>query len=159
MTALADLETIAELVLDHIEAGHGIDNPKLVTDLETLRADLDRVLDALGPPATTDERVAFAVRELVRQGQRQETIVSDISALQAAVAKLGADATSDHDAILAAVTANKTATDALTAQIGALTAGQIDQATIDALTASVTAADTAVNDTAAAVAPVIVPAP
>jgi len=156
---LADIATIARDVLSHISAGHDIADVRLATDLRTLRADADRLLDSIEIPPTTDERIAFTVRELVRQGQRQETTMSDISLLEAAVAKLGTDATADHDAILAAVSASQTATDALTAQVAALTAGSIDQATIDALTAGVEAADTAVNDTADAVAPVIAPAP
>lgn len=93
----------------------------------------------------------------ILKGQR--ILMADISTLQAAVDKLGADATADHDAIIAAFTEAKTSIDALTAQIAALSAGTIDQATIDALSTSVDAADTAINDAATAVVPVVTPTP
>lgn len=85
--------------------------------------------------------------------------MADITALQAAVDKLGTDASADHDAIIAAFTAAKTSIDALTAQVAALSVGSIDQATIDSLTAAAEAADTSINDAAAAVVPVVTPAP
>ncbi len=91
--------------------------------------------------------------------EKLEEAMADLSALQAAVTQLGADATADHDAIIAAFTGTKAALDALTAQVAALTAGAVDQATIDALAASVATADAAFNDAAAAVAPVVVAPP
>lgn len=89
--------------------------------------------------------------------EQQEKIMADLTALQAAVDKLGSDATADHDAIIAAFTATQVALADLTAQVAALIAGAVDQATIDALAASVATADAAFNDTAAAVAPVVQP--
>lgn len=85
------------------------------------------------------------------------TRMTDISTLQAAVDKLGVDASADHAAIIAAFTDAGAKLDALAAQVAALTAGAIDQATIDALAAAVEAADTSINDTAAAVVPVVTP--
>ena len=87
----------------------------------------------------------------------QERNVADLTALQAAVDNLGADSTADHDAIIAAFTALGAQITDLTAQIAALVAGQVDQATIDSLTATVVAADAAFDSAAAAVAPVVVP--
>jgi len=40
------IEVAARYVINHIEAGHGLDDPKLVADLGTLRTDIDA---ALGP--------------------------------------------------------------------------------------------------------------
>lgn len=91
--------------------------------------------------------------------EKLEEAMADITALQAAIAQLGADATTDHDAILAAFTGTKAALDALNAQVATLTAGQVDQAAIDALTTAAAAADAAFNDAAAAVAPVVVAPP
>ena len=91
--------------------------------------------------------------------EKLEEAMADITALQAAIAQLGTDATTDHDAILAAFTGTKTALDALNAQVATLTAGQVDQAAIDALTTAAAAADAAFNDAAAAVAPVVVAPP
>lgn len=88
----------------------------------------------------------------------QERNVADLTALQAAVDNLGTDSTADHDAIIAAFTALGAQITDLTAQIAALVAGQVDQATIDSLTATVVAADAAFDSAAAAVAPVVVPA-
>jgi len=89
--------------------------------------------------------------------EKLEEAMADITALQAAIAQLGTDATTDHDAILAAFTGTKAALDALNAQVATLTAGQVDQAAIDALTTAAAAADAAFNDAAAAVAPVVAP--
>ena len=91
--------------------------------------------------------------------EKLEEAMADITALQAAIAQLGTDATTDHDAILAAFTGTKAALDALNAQVATLTAGQVDQAAIDALTTAAAAADAAFNDAAAAVAPVVVAPP
>lgn len=83
--------------------------------------------------------------------------MTDVSTLQAAVDKLGVDASADHAAIIAAFTDAGAKLDALAVQVAALTAGVIDQATIDALAKAVEDADTSINDTAAAVVPVVAP--
>lgn len=83
--------------------------------------------------------------------------MGDITGLTDAINKLGADATADHDAILAAFSTASTKLDDLTAQVAALQAGQLDQATIDSLKATAEAADTAINDAAKAVTPVVAP--
>lgn len=87
----------------------------------------------------------------------QEKNMADLTALQAAVAELGSDSTADHDRILAAFGDLGAQIDDLKAQIAALQAGQIDQATVDALTATVASADAAFDDAANAVAPVVTP--
>jgi hypothetical protein len=89
--------------------------------------------------------------------EKLEEAMADLTALQAAVDNLGTDATANHDAILTSFTAANAKLDDLATQIAALTAGQVDQATIDALTATVTAADAAFDQVAAAVVPVVVP--
>jgi acetolactate synthase small subunit len=89
--------------------------------------------------------------------EQQEKIMADLSALQAAVDNLGTDSTTDQAAVMAAFTALGTQLADLKAQVDALVAGQVDQATIDALTTTVTAADAAFDQTAAAVAPTVQP--
>lgn len=161
MTALQDVRNDAQLVETHIDAGHGNPNhakfPDFLIDLDTFVKNANRVRYQYHPPATIDERLSFLVSTAAAIDRRTETLVSDISGLQAAVDKLGTDATADHDAIIAAFAATQAALADLTAQVAALTAGQISQDTIDALTAAATAADQAFNDTAAAVVPVVTP--
>jgi TRAP-type uncharacterized transport system substrate-binding protein len=89
--------------------------------------------------------------------ERDKKIMADFTALTAAITELGASATADHDAILAAFGDLGTQLTDLKAQIDALVAGQLDQATIDAMTETVTAADAAFDDAAAAVTPVVTP--
>lgn len=75
-----DLENLAIMVHwvnNHFKAGHDLSNPKLVTDLHTLLINLHRVLDALGPPASTDQRVAFLVREIVSMRKLMEQLLEE----------------------------------------------------------------------------------
>jgi hypothetical protein len=65
-TDLENLARIVNYVDNHFGAGHDLSDPKLVIDLRTLLTDLHRVLDSLGPPASTDQRVSFLVREVVK---------------------------------------------------------------------------------------------
>ena len=96
---------------------------------------------------------------LVEIGQLLEGHMADFTALQAAVDNLGTDSTADHDRILTAFSDLGAQITDLKAQIEALSAGQVDQATIDALTATVTAADAAFDSAAETVAPVVVAPP
>jgi hypothetical protein len=87
---LAAIDTMAHLVIGHIEAGHGQDNPALMTDLGTLRADIDKVL---GPEEDAELRllrqISAAVIEIASTQEDlldgQADIIAPILALVDAV--------------------------------------------------------------------------
>jgi hypothetical protein len=76
----------------------------------------------------------------------QETLMADVTALQAELADVKQSALDTRDAVLAAIEVLQGQNAALIQQIADLTAGQVTQEQIDALTAAATEADVVIDD-------------
>lgn len=145
MTALQDVATLADDVVEHVEAGHDESDPALLSDLGTLRTNLDRVLDPLGPPVNDVERAEFIARTVASIKEFLVTLQDDITA--AIAAGQAADVQAANDAanrVIATINADKTELDGVKAQLAT------DEATIATLNAQI-ATGTVDPATAAAV--------